>query len=135
MSLTYLLDTNICIYITKQKPISVLHRFEKLTVGMVAMSAITYGELCYGSEKSTKPKQAHHTLETLTGIIPSLPIPTEAAKYYGHIRYYLAKKGKIIGNNDLWIAAHAMALDIILVTNNIKEFQRVPKLKIENWVS
>lgn len=130
----YLLDTNTCIYITKRKPPTVIDKFKRLQIGSVAMSVINFGELYYGIEKSDHPKQAHAALEALVGIIPVLSIPPEAAKHYGHIRYYLEKKGKIIGNNDLWIAAHCLTLGITLVTNNTKEFQRVPKLRIENWV-
>jgi len=135
MPLRYLLDTNICIYIAKHKPLSVLKKFEKLTVGEVGMSTITYGELFYGTQKSQHPKKTLHLLEELTSLIPPLPISTDAGKYYGQIREKLEKAGKPIGNNDLWIAAHAMALDIILVTNNIKEFNRISSLKIENWVN
>lgn len=130
----YLLDTNTCIYITKQKPINVINKFKKMQVGSVAMSTINFGELYYGSEKSEHSKKAHAALEALVGVIPVLPIPSEAAKQYGHIRYYLEKKGLMIGNNDLWIAAHCLTLGIVLVTNNTKEFERVPKLQIENWV-
>ena len=135
MKLRYLLDTNICIYITKQRPASVLEKFERLSVGEVGMSTITFGELLYGAEKSHHPKKTPHILEELAGLIPPIPLSTDVGKYYGRIRSKLEKKGKLIGNNDLWIAAHALATDLILVTNNEKEFARVPKLKIENWVS
>src|SRR5436190_17039527 len=108
--LEYLLDTNICIYIAKQKPLSVLHKFEQLVVGQVAMSTITYGELLFGAQKSHHPHQAVKILEELTGLIPALPIPTETGKLYGEIRSKLEKQGTPIGNNDLWIAAHALAL-------------------------
>src|SRR5438093_1081117 len=134
MTLRYLLDTNICIYIAKQKPISVLKKFEQLTVGQVGMSVITYGELFYGAEKSQHHKKTISFLEELTFIIPPVPISHETGKQYGHIRCHLEKKGNIIGNNDLWIAAHALELKLILVTNNVKEFSRVPLLKMENWV-
>jgi len=134
MSLRYLLDTNICIYITKQTPVNVLKKFNQLAVGEVAMSIITYGELLHGAYKSQHPKKALFVLEDLISLIPALPMPTQAAKCYGDIRSKLEKKGKPIGNNDLWIAAHALALDLIIVTNNIKEFSRVPHLKLENWV-
>lgn len=130
----YLIDTDTCIYITKRKPAAVISRFKKLEIGAVAMSVINYAELYYGSEKSQHPKKAHIALESLIGVIPVLPMPQEAAKHYGQIRAYLEAKGKIIGNNDLWIAAHCLTLGITLVTNNIREFQRVPKLKFENWV-
>jgi tRNA(fMet)-specific endonuclease VapC len=134
MTLCYLLDTNICIYIIKQKPVTVLHKFEQLSVGEVAMSLITYGELLYGIKKSQHPKKSQHTLEQLIGLIPPLPMPTDTANHYGKIRSSLELQGKLIGNNDLWIAAHALALEVILVTNNIKEFSRIPHLQLENWV-
>ncbi|MFI5343622.1 MAG: type II toxin-antitoxin system VapC family toxin [Chlamydiales bacterium] len=130
----FMLDTNICIYIAKKKPIEVLSRFEGLTIGQVGMSSITHGELLYGAHKSQYPKKAMKAIEELTGLIPALPIPTEAGCYYGQIRCMLEKAGKPIGNNDLWIAAHAMALNVVLVTNNVREFHRIPHLKIENWV-
>ena len=134
MPLQYLLDTNICIYIAKQKPLSVLQRFEKIEVGEVAMSAITYGELLYGAEKSQHPKKAREALNELYTLIPPLPLTINTSEYYAKIRATLEKQGKPIGNNDLWIAAHAMALGITLVTNNLKEFSRISSLKIENWI-
>ena len=130
----YLLDTNICIYIAKQKPVRVSQRFEKMKVGELAMSVITYGELLYGAEKSQYPKKSKAILEELTSLIPSLPLPIDACKYYAIIRSGLEKQGKLIGNNDLWISSHALALNTILVTNNLKEFSRISNLKVENWV-
>ena len=134
MSLKYLLDTNICIYIIKRKPIGVLHKFERLAVGEVGMSTITYGELLYGTHKSHHPIKTLHILEELVSLIPVLPISTDTGKYYGDIRSKLGKNGKPIGNNDLWIASHALAAGLTLVTNNVKEFSRISRLKIENWV-
>lgn len=133
MTLRYLLDTNICIYIAKQKPVSVLNRFEKMTAGEVAMSAITYGELLYGAEKSQQVKKSKEILEELSALIPPLPLSIDVGEHYAHVRATLEKQRKPIGNNDLWISSHALALNIILVTNNLKEFTRVPNLKIENW--
>lgn len=130
MSLRYILDTNICIYIAKEKPQSVLSKFEKLAVGEVAMSTVTFGELFYGVQKSHHHKANASNLTKLVSLIPPLPIPTDAGKHYGDIRSMLAKKGQMIGNNDLWIAAHVLALNLILVTNNDKEFSRIPHLKI-----
>lgn len=133
--LRFLLDTNTCIYIAKQKPIQVLHRFENLVVGEAAMSTITYGELLYGAEKSQHRNKTLAILEEITGLIPVLPISTEAGKHYGKIRSQLEEKGCPIGGNDLWIAAHALSLEgVVLITNNIKEFSRIDHLKIENWV-
>jgi tRNA(fMet)-specific endonuclease VapC len=134
MSLRYLLDTNICIYIAKQMPLSVLHKFEELAIGDAAMSAITFGELFYGAQKSQHSKKNTIFLEELAGLIPPLPMPADAGKFYGDIRCKLEKQGKLIGNNDLWIAAHALAADLTLVSNNLKEFSRVKHLKLENWV-
>ena|SRR5579863_1992195 len=134
MTLQYLLDTNICIYISKEKPTQVLQKFESLMVGEVGMSTITYGELYYGAEKSHSPKKSLALLEELIHLIPPIPLSTATSKQYGNIRCHLEKQGKPIGNNDLWIAAHALDLKLILVTNNAKEFQRIPGLKIENWV-
>lgn len=133
MHLQYLLDTNICIYIAKQKPLSVMKKFEELEVGQIAMSIITYGELLYGAKKSHHPEQAHEKLVELATLIPALPLKSDVAEHYGEIRAGLEKKGTPIGNNDLWIAAHARALEVILVTNNIKEFKRISHLRIENW--
>lgn len=134
MSLSYLLDTNICIYIAKQQPVAVLEKFKQISVGDVGMSIITYGELSYGAKKSHHPKKTMEMLEQISSLIPPLPMPIQAAKYYGNIRTELEKIGKPIGNNDLWIAAHALALDLTIVTNNLKEFRRITHLKLENWV-
>ncbi len=134
MTLRYLLDTNICIYIAKQKPITVLQHFEKLEAGAVAMSIVTYGELLFGAEKSQHSKKSIHILEELATLIPPLPLAIEAGKHYARVRAQLEKQGIPIGNNDLWISAHALALDTVLVTNNEKEFSRVHGLLIENWV-
>lgn len=134
MQLKYLLDTNICIYIAKQKPVKVLARFAQLAVGEICMSTITYGELVYGAQKSQYRDKSLDILEKLSSLIIPIPLATEAAKYYGIVRNQLAKQGKIIGNNDLWIAAHALSMDLILVTNNAKEFSRVADLELENWV-
>lgn len=134
MALKYLLDTNICIYIAKQKPLHILSKFEELIIGEACMSTITYGELYYGAQKSNHSKKNTTLLEELASLIPPLPIPTEAGKHYGQIRSELERIGMPIGNNDLWIAAHAISLDVILVTNNIKEFKRISHLTLENWV-
>lgn len=134
MALGYLLDTNICIYIMKQKPQSVLEKFEQLEVGMVGMSAVTYGELLYGARKSSNSKKAEVLVHQVCDYIPPLPLSLKVPEYYASIRAELEKQGRIIGNNDLWIAAHCLELDIILVTNNEKEFSRVGELTIENWV-
>jgi tRNA(fMet)-specific endonuclease VapC len=131
----YLLDTNICIYIKNNRPAEVLTRFTKLPPGKVAMSVITYGELCFGAEKSSKPKVTRQLLEKLVLLIPVLQMDELVSIQYGKIRQHLQAQGTPIGNNDLWIASHALAHKLILVTNNVAEFERVPALRIENWVN
>ena len=129
-----MLDTNICIYIIKKKPISVLQKFESLPLGSVAMSLVTYGELEFGALRSNNSKQALDILDEIAAYIPVLPMPIDASKEYADIRAKLSAKGTPIGNNDLWIAAHARALGHTLVSNNVREFERVDNLKLENWV-
>lgn len=133
MSLRYLLDTNICIYIAKQRPPAVAKRFSRLAAGTVGMSLITYGELRYGAEKSARGAEAQATLEQLVELIPVLEPSAVAGETYGMLRAHLERLGTPIGNNDLWIAAHALALGVTLVSNNTREFERVPKLKLQNW--
>jgi tRNA(fMet)-specific endonuclease VapC len=130
----YLLDANICIYIQRQKPGEVLARFQRLKPGDAAISVITWGELLYGAEKSRQRKKALQLLEEFKTFIPVLPMPENTGETYGAIRASLESKGMPIGNNDLWIAAHAKAEGLTIVTNNEREFQRVPGLKVQNWV-
>ena len=134
MDLTWLLDTNICIYIAKHRPPEVAHRFAELEIGQVGMSVVTYGELHNGAMKSQQRETALEKLEGLTGLIPVLPMAESVGQQYGKIRSHLEQSGTPIGNNDLWIAAHALDLELVLVTNNLREFQRIPGLKLENWV-
>jgi tRNA(fMet)-specific endonuclease VapC len=129
----YLLDTHTFIYIRREQPASVMEHFRKVQPGEAAVSVITYGELLYAVAKSSKRASAIATLEQLTQAVPVLPLPETAASIYGTIRAELEASGKIIGNNDLWIAAHAMAAGLILVTNNEKEFRRVRGLRVQNW--
>jgi len=131
----YILDTNICIYIIKQKPPEVFDKFSTLKPGVVAMSLVTYAELLFGANRSNQSEQSHNILQELVTIIPSLTMESLVADHYADIRADLASKGNLIGNNDLWIAAHVRALDKTLVTNNLKEFSRVNGLKMENWVA
>ena len=129
----YLLDTNICIYIRQNRPEEVLRRFRKLRPGEAVLSVITYGELLYGAAKSRERSQALARLRELVGVLPAAALPETAADAYGTIRADLESKGQMIGNNDLWIAAHALAAGLILVTNNEKEFRRVRGLKVQTW--
>ena len=134
MASRYLLDTNICIYIQRRKPDEVLERFQKLKPGDASISVVTWGELLYGAEKSRQRKKALQLLEEFQTFIPVLSMPEKAGKTYGVIRATLESGGTPIGNNDLWIAAHAKAADLTVVTNNEREFRRVPGLKVQNWV-
>jgi len=135
MAPRYLLDTNICIYIRRRRPIEVLNRFLQMEAGETVLSVITYGELVYGMVKQQSPPapQAVEQLEEFTSLIGVMPLPDEAGQKYGEIRANLETQGRTIGSNDLWIAAHALSMNLILVTNNEREFRRVSALKIENW--
>ena len=129
----YLLDTNICIYIRQKRPEEVLRRFRKLRPGEAVLSVITYGELLYGATKSEQRVTALERLRELVHLLPAMSLPDTAAEAYGTIRTELESKGEMIGNNDLWIAAHAVAAGLTLVTNNEREFRRVRRLKMQNW--
>lgn len=131
----FMLDTNICIYVLKNHSDTLRHKFNE-TEGL-GISTIVYGELCYGIENSDSPKKAQRwqQLELFLQNLTIIDWSKEAAKHYGSIRAVLKQQGTLIGNNDLLIAAHARSLNAILVTNNVREFHRVPNLLIENWVS
>ena len=135
MGARYLLDTNICIYIAKHNPPEVRERFARHAARELAMSVVTLGELRFGAEKSHSRERALSSIETLTSLITAAPLPEAAGEHYGQIRATLQASGQIIGNNDLWLAAHACAEGWILVTNNEREFVRVPGLQVENWVA
>lgn len=134
MESRFLLDTNICIHIRRQRPAQVLARFQRLKPGEAVLSVITYGELFYGAEKSQFREQAMRQLTELMGLLPVMELPLQAGQFYGTIRAALEVRGETIGNNDLWIAAHARAAGLTLVTNNEREFRRIQGLKIQNWV-
>jgi len=129
----YLLDTNICIYIIKKQPVSVIHRLTQTSIDDIAISVITYSELEYGVSKSQHQTRNKIALMQFLAPFTILPFNELAAENYGEIRADLENKGKPIGNMDLLIAAHALAADLVLVTNNQNEFDRIPGLKIENW--
>lgn len=134
MKLQYFLDTDTFIYIKNHHPPQVLERFSSMEPGSAGISVITYGELIRGAERSDYRQQNLDKLKHLTRIIPVHPMPPDTGIYYGTIRAGLEKTGQIIGNNDLWIAAHALAMNITVITNNTGEFARVKNLNIENWV-
>ena len=130
----YMLDTNICIYIIKRRPIDVLERFKQTDISKISISSITMSELFYGVSKSSRPEQNFMALTQFVAPLEILPFGGEASQFYGDLRAYLEKQGTPIGSLDMLIAAHALSLASTLVTNNEKEFNRVPNLNIENWV-
>lgn len=132
--LTYLLDTNIVIYVIKRRPIEVLETFNIHTTRL-AMSVVTLAELLHGTEKSSRPAANLAVVDDFCSRLEVLPYTAKAAQHYGSIRAALERLGQPIGVNDLHIAAHARSEGLVLVTNNTKEFSKVPALQIENWLS
>jgi len=130
----YLLDTNTCIYIIKRSPEQVMLRFKRLRVGDVGVSAITVCELQFGVSNSSQPERNQRALTEFLGPLEVLDFPGAASTTYGEIRASLQRSGKPIGSYDLLLAAHALHDNLILVTNNIREFARVPDLRLENWL-
>lgn len=133
MDTHYLLDTNIIVYFRQKRSEAIMRRFAQLQPGEAAISVISYGELLFGAMKSSHPASATERLHNLIQELCPLSLPASAGEAYGFIRADLAARGEMIGNNDLWIAAHALASGLTLVTNNEKEFRRVRGLKIQNW--
>ncbi len=129
-----MLDTNICIYIIKQKPQSVLERFRAFQVGDVGISSITLAELQYGAMKSARPQQNRESLKEFITPLDVASFDIAASEAYGTIRASLEKSGRPIGAMDFLIAAHALSLDARLATNNEQEFRRVRGLHVENWI-
>ena len=131
----FLLDTNICIYIIKQKPVEVLNKFKAYDVGDIAISSVTVAELEFGVQKSQFPEIDRQALAQFLIPLSVVAFDRPAAIVYGKVGSDLEKQGTPIGSLDTLIAAHALSLQITLVTNNVKEFNRVPNLKLENWIS
>ncbi|MDP8227531.1 MAG: type II toxin-antitoxin system VapC family toxin [Candidatus Celaenobacter polaris] len=129
----YMLDTNICIYLIKKKPQKRLQKFKQFELSQLGISSITFGELLYGVYKSSEITQNKLALAQFVTPLEIAPYNDEAADYYGKVRTFLEKRGTPIGSLDMLIAAHALSLGCILVTNSVKEFSRIPNLKIENW--
>ena len=127
-----LLDTNTCIYIINNRPPNVLERFRKYKAGEVGISSIAASELAYGVAKSGSLKN-RTALEMFLAPMQILPFDSQCLWFYADLRASLEKQGLSIGPMDTLIAAQALSIDGTLVTNNIKEFMRVPKLKLENW--
>lgn len=129
----FILDTNICIYIIKKKPISVFEKFKQLSLGDVGISSITHAELSYGVAKSSQAEKNKAALDQFLLPLDILDFDGLAALEYGRIRSDLERQGSVIGPLDLLIAAHVKSLGLVLVTNNEREFSRVKGLKVENW--
>lgn len=129
----FMLDTNTCIYIIKRKPPDVIDRFKRTEISQIGISSITLSELIYGISKSSKPEQNRMALAQFVAPLEILSYDDEAALYYGDLRVCLEKRGTPIGALDMLIAAHALSIACTLVTNNEKEFNRIPELKIVNW--
>jgi tRNA(fMet)-specific endonuclease VapC len=131
--LKYMLDTNIVIYVIKRKPIAALQVFNS-RAGLISISSITLSELLHGAEKSPNPEHNLRMVEDFCSRLEVLDYTPKASAHYGDIRATLERQGKVIGVNDMHIAAHARSEGLIVVTNNMKEFERVPALRLENWV-
>jgi tRNA(fMet)-specific endonuclease VapC len=126
-------DTNICIYILKKRTAHLLEKLEETRSDQICISAITYAELNYGVAGSVSKKLNQSILQDFVSRLEILPWQADAAEEYGKLRVYLEKKGTPIGNMDLLIAAHALSEKCVVVTNNLREFKRIPNLKCEDW--
>jgi tRNA(fMet)-specific endonuclease VapC len=129
----YMLDTDICVFIARRKYPKVADRFRQQRKGDLSMSVVSYGELRIGAEKSDRYPDSLKALELFIQAVPVLAMDSGVAKAYCDVRIDLERRGQIIGANDLWIAAHCLQLGLTLVTNNEREFRRIPNLSIENW--
>jgi tRNA(fMet)-specific endonuclease VapC len=131
----YMLDTDICSYIIRERPLQVLEHFKQVEMEQLCISVVTYAELIYGVEHSSSKKVNRVVIDDFVQHLTIVPWDEEAAEHYGNIRAYLQTEGKIIGSMDMMIAAHARSRKMTLVTNNDKHFKRVPKLTVENWAN
>ena len=130
----YLLDTNICIYVINRNPVNVVKKVKTLKPNQIKLSAISVSELEYGVSKSRNREQNRNALTDFVSGFDIIPFDDEDAEVYGLIRADLEKRGRLIGPYDMQIAAQAIAKDLILVTNNTGEFERVKGLNLENWI-
>jgi tRNA(fMet)-specific endonuclease VapC len=130
---TWMLDTNTCSYILRRKPLEVRKRLEGITDGKVAVSSIVAAELCYGAARHPQGRRIQVEIDERLARLDVMAWDEAAARAYGQLRAQLEARGQLIGGLDLQIAAHALAVGAVLVTHNLREFRRVPKLKLENW--
>ena len=129
----YMLDTSICIYIIKEKPVKVLRKLRTFDITDIVISAITQSELEYGIARSRRRKSNQQALTQFLSILEILPYDDKAAANYGQIRSHLEKKGAAIGEMELLIGAQARNIPVTLVTNIHRELKRIPGLRVENW--
>ena len=129
----YLLDTNICIFVINNKPAQVRRKMQGISIGDVGISSVSVSELLYGVARSSQVERNQAALDKFLMPLEILPYDENAARHYGAIRAFLESKGMPIGPMDLMIAAHALSQGLTVVTNNVREFQRVPGLKVEDW--
>lgn len=133
--MNYFLDTNICIYIINKRPPAIIEKLMQFSPQEIGISAIVVSELQYGVAKSSQPARNHQLLDAFLRPFQVVPYDEASAEAYGSIRADLEERGQPIGREDLLIAAHALAADLTLVTNNEAEFKRVPNLRVENWAA
>jgi tRNA(fMet)-specific endonuclease VapC len=131
--LTYMLDTNICIYVMKTYPPAVREKFNALAE-QLCISSITLGELQYGAEKSARRAENLVAIEHFVARLEVLPFADKAAAHYGQVRAELERAGKPCGPHDMQIGGHARSEGLIVVTNNLREFVRMPGVRVENWL-
>ena len=130
----YMLDTNICIYVLQNRSKRLRHKFK--VEKDLCISSVTYAELCFGIENSDPSLRSKRweQLDLFTRLLHIEALDWKVGRHYGQLRAWLKEQGKPIGNNDLFIASHAQSMGAVLVTNNVREFARVPDLKVENWI-
>lgn len=129
----YMLDTNICIYVIANRSIEVVKRFRQMEKDELSVSVVVASELAYGVAKSRFFEKNKETLEVFLSSLCVEALPDSIIWHYAGLRKHLEAEGKVVGENDQWIAAHALATNAVLVTNNVREFERVPGLRLENW--
>ena len=130
----YMLDTDTCSYIIRERPISVLEHFRKLAMEQICISSVTYAELLYGVARSSSRRINRPVVDDFVRHLDVIDWDTGAAEQYGQIRADLEARGEPVGAMDMMIAAHAKSIKAVLVTNNQKHFARIKGLKVENWV-
>jgi tRNA(fMet)-specific endonuclease VapC len=132
--LGYMLDTNICIYVIKNRPPALRERFNSLA-DHLCVSSITLGELIYGAEKSSRPVEKLAVVEQFAARLAVLPFADKAAAHYGNIRAHLERAGRPAGAHDMMLGGHARSEGLVMVTTNVRGFERMDGLRIENWVA